>query len=355
MTHFEYPSPQKRGSPRRFFSLIVLFSVSIFFLSLRGNPATLLQGVLTPVAVFSQITGQRLKSTDGRTNILLLGLDRRSDPAITGSGLTDTIIVASVSERTKDAALLSLPRDLWSSSAGYKINALYAVGGIDLIRTTLEKMLDVPLPYYTVVDFTTFERAVDLVGGVEIDVPSDFVDNYYPRAGHENDTCGLSLPPEASESSEFAYPCRFEKVFFPQGRQKMDGASALKYVRSRHAGGDDGTDFARARRQQQVLESLARQALSWEVLLNPVKVKEIFDNYRTGVVTNIGFWEIERFAALGKDFDLKKIRTAVLDTDNVLTHPEPSPETNYQWLLVPRAGDFAEVALFVQRLFFGAE
>lgn len=335
------------------YALAALSLFMVFFFWLRGHPTAFIRGMLTPVSVFSQITGQRLRSTDGRTNILLLGLDRRRDPAVTGNGLTDTIIVVSFSEKAKDAALLSLPRDLWSRNAGYKINALYSVGGIDLIRSTLEKMLDIPLHYYAVVDFAAFEKAVDLLGGVEIDVPNDFVDNYYPLAGHENDTCSLPTLPEATSSSEFDYPCRFEKIYFPQGEQEMEGAAVLKYVRSRHAEGDKGTDFARARRQQQVLESLANKALSAEVLLNPVKMKEIFDNYRAGVETNIGFWEVERFLALGQDFDFKKARTAVLDTDNILVHPAPSPETNYQWLLVPRAGDFSEVALFVQRLFFG--
>lgn len=337
------------------YSLILLLLFPVFFFWLQRNPAALLRGALTPVSVFSQITGQRLKSTDGRTNVLLLGLDRRRDSAITGNGLTDTIIVVSLSEKAKETALLSLPRDLWARNAGYKINALYSVGGVDLIRSTLEKMLDVPLHYFAVADFAAFERAVDLLGGIEVAVPWDLVDNYYPLPGRENDTCGLNVAAGATGSSEFDYPCRFEKIYFRQGLQKMDGAAALKYVRSRRAEGDEGTDFARTRRQQQVLESLAGKALSREVLLNPVRLKEVFDNYRTGVETNIGFWEVERFSALGQGFDFKKVRTAVLDTDNVLTHPDPAPDTNYQWILVPRAGDFSEAALFVQRLFFGAE
>jgi anionic cell wall polymer biosynthesis LytR-Cps2A-Psr (LCP) family protein len=135
----------------------------------------------------------------------------------------------------------------------------------------------------------------------------------------------------------------------------LDGKTALKYVRSRHSEGNTGSDFARAARQQQVIEAVSKKALSWEILLNPVKMKEIFDSFVAGVETDLGFWEAERFYNIGKDFNFKNISTIVLDTNNLLTHPAPSEATGFQWVLLPRSGDFSEITLFIQKMFYGVE
>lgn len=249
--------------------------------------------------------------------------------------------------------MISVPRDLWVGSVGGKINAAYAFGGVDLSRKTLTQVLGIPLHYFAVVDFETFENAIDTLGGITVDVPRPLEDRFYPLAGREDDTCGLATLPESSESAEFNYPCRYETIVFKSGAQTMGGKTALKYVRSRHASGDEGTDYARAARQQQVIEAVIKKALSLEVLLNPEKAQTLFETFQKGVETNIGFFEAERFYSQARSFDLSKARTVVLDEDNVLYHPPMDETYGFQWVLIPRSGDYAEVSKYVEALLFG--
>ncbi len=343
---------QQRKNPGRM-SKVLLLAVFILIVIIAGGlllkPAALFKGVLVPVSFVSQLSGQKLAETDGRTNILLLGLDRRANEP----GLTDTILIGSIDWRTHDLVLISVPRDLWVGSIGGKINSAYAWGGVDLSRKTIEQISGLTLHYFAVVDFTTFEKAIDTLGGVTVDVKAPFQDSYYPIAGREDDTCGVTLPPEASASAEFNYPCRYETIVFKEGMQKMDGATALKYVRSRHALGAAGTDYARAARQQQVIEASVNRALSLDVLLNPDKARSLFEMFRQGVETNVGFFEAEKFYSQGSSLDLSKARTVVLDEDNVLYHPPMTETYGFQWVLIPRSGDFAQVSNYIETLLFG--
>jgi len=86
---------------------------------------------------------------------------------------------------------------------------------------------------------------VDLLDGVEVDVENTFDDYRYPINGKENDLC----------DGDPEYDCRYEDIHFDQGLQLMSGETSLKYVRSRNAEGDEGTDFARSQRQQRLLLS----------------------------------------------------------------------------------------------------
>ncbi len=344
-----YPQQSPSGKASRFLLLaagaVLLTVAAVTFL----KPTTLFKGLMVPVSFVSQISGQKLESTDGRTNLLLLGLDRRGGER----GLTDTILVGSIDWRTKDLVMISVPRDLWVGTMGGKINSAYAFGGVDLSRETLTQILGIPLHYFAVVDFETFEKAIDTLGGISVDVPRPFEDRFYPIEGREDDTCGQPAPPESSESAEFNYPCRYETLAIKAGVQEMDGKVALKYVRSRHASGSDGTDYARATRQQQVIEAVIKKALSLEILLNPEKARALFETFQKGVETNVGFFEAERLYSQAGSFDLSKARTVVLDEDNVLYHPPMDETYGFQWVLIPRSGDYVEVSKYVEQLLFG--
>lgn len=330
--------------------LLLLILLGLIVVTFLLNPFSFIKSLLIPVSVFSQVTGQKLQARDGRTNILVLGLDQREGE---NSGRTDTILLGSVGLTTGDAALISVPRDLWIPTLAVKINAAYVYGGVASVRGTLEKILGLPIHYFAVIDFSTFEKAVDIVGGITVNVENSFADAFYPIYGREDDTCGLDAFPEATESSEFSFPCRFEKIQFAKSEQKMDGKTALKFVRSRHAGGDEGTDYARSARQQKVIEALGNKILSWEVLANPGKAESLFSTFKTGLTTNIGFFEAEKFYALGKKVNLSLIRTVVLDEDNVLYNPPLGEAYGGAWVLVPRSGDFSGVAEFVEKFVFG--
>jgi anionic cell wall polymer biosynthesis LytR-Cps2A-Psr (LCP) family protein len=150
-------------------------------------------------------------------------------------------------------------------------------------------MVGLPIQYGLVFDFSKFQTIINLVGGVDIDVPEAFTDTQYPIAGKENDTC----------SGDTTYACRYETLQFTKGIQHMDGPLALKYVRSRHAEGAEGNDFARGRRQQQILVALKEKLTSKDVLKDPQRIIELYRAFDDATDTDMN---IAQLATIGKLF-----------------------------------------------------
>ena len=123
---------------------------------------------------------------DGRINILMLGIAGKNKP---GQNLTDTIMVMSIDTKDKKIALLSIPRDLYVNVPGTnystKINSIYQYGldqnkGSDLIKQTVEDVLDIPIHYSVILDFDGFTKIIDDLGGVNVVVERDMYDARYP-------------------------------------------------------------------------------------------------------------------------------------------------------------------------------
>jgi polyisoprenyl-teichoic acid--peptidoglycan teichoic acid transferase len=323
----------------------VFLGIVIIFFSIIT--AFALKGRFKPISIIASVTAAELKETDGRTNILVLGSDKRK----TGSEqnhsiLTDTILVASIGKIDKDVVLISIPRDLWVElpSGGYeKINAVYAFEGADGISKVVEKVLGIPIHYHTLVSFEMFEEVINTLGGVEVNVENSFADYYYPIEGKEN----------APENE------RYEVIRFVQGAQKMDGTTALKFVRSRKGDNNEGTDFARARRQQAVISAIRGKATSLSTLLNPIKLKSLYDTYSKNVDTNIDFRTVENFYLLSQQIDFQKIVSIVLDDRSeadqggLLYAPEDTKLYGGRYVLVPKTGDYSQIHAYVQKYLFG--
>jgi len=109
---------------------------------------------------------KELKSSEGRTNVLVIGIDKREDKYIQTGTLTDTMIIASINPLTKDIKLISIPRDLWVvvEGRGSKINEVMTVNGLEALKSTLESVLGIKIHYTAKVDFTAFEGLVDTLG-----------------------------------------------------------------------------------------------------------------------------------------------------------------------------------------------
>lgn len=107
----------------------------------------------------------------GKRNILVLGVDRRTGD----TGRSDTLFVTMLDTSRNQAALLSIPRDTLVPIPGHgwdKVNHVYAYGGQELSRKTLENFLGIRISNYVLVDFQGFIKLVDAIGGVDIDVES---------------------------------------------------------------------------------------------------------------------------------------------------------------------------------------
>jgi len=277
-----------------------------------------------------------------RINILLLGMGGRTHQ---GGYLTDTIMLASLEPSTKKVALLSIPRDLtipMENQGWQKINSINAYaevanqgsGGL-AVSQALSDVLASPIDYYLRVDFVGFEKIVNELGGIKIYVENTIDDSMYPIMGRE----------EAEP-----YEDRFEHFYLAKGWQQMDGDLALKYVRSRHSYGVEGSDFARARRQQKVLQAVKEKALSLSLLLQPGKIANIMDALNEHFITNLKTWEMIKLWSIFKDAESDNIITKVLDNGaNGLLIDMINEEGAY--ILVPRYGDFAEIKYLVNNIF----
>jgi LCP family protein required for cell wall assembly len=260
-----------------------------------------------------------------------------------GGYLTDTIMLASFKPSTKQVALVSIPRDLTTPVSNWrKINSINAYAeqaepgsGGQATATAIGELLQEDVPYYIRVDFAGFERIIDEIGGIEVNVENAFDDYTYPIKGREDD-------PD--------YYSRFEHLHFDAGWQKMDGETALKYARSRHALGAEGSDFARARRQQLVLEAVKDKLLSAQTLLNPATLSKLISEFNQDVSTNLNAWEMVRLFNLFKDTDRSQIINRVLsDAPDGLLVSGKGQDGAY--ILTPRSGNFSEIRNMVQGIF----
>src|SRR3989344_5309586 len=128
-----------------------------------------------------------LKRSDKNTiNILLLGI---AGGRHEGPNLSDTIIFASLNTKESKITLVSLPRDIWSSDIDSKINTAYAKGevkksggGLILAKSVVSKITGQSIDYAVVIDFSGFVRAVDLIGGLNVNIERTFDDFEYPIA-----------------------------------------------------------------------------------------------------------------------------------------------------------------------------
>lgn len=338
--------------------VIIFFGIKLLLYPIMGVAANLLK---ESTASFSNlVTQEKVKQDNGQTNILLLGVDERYKG---GTSLTDTIIVASYDHETQSTTLLSLPRDLWVTIPAFdqvnsystKINAVYSigeeyaytgsnkdpVGGVGLLSAVLDDHLGVPIHYYAKINFDGFRQVIDAIGGVDVYVERAFTDYQYPREGYEN----------APWSS------RFEVVSFEQGWQHMDGETALKYARSRHALGPEGSDFARADRQQKVILAIKDKVTSNETLFNPTYLKNLYMTVSSEFETNIGLVELPLFYNLAQKFEGgetidKYVLTNGVDSEaGLLYSPDPA-QYGGAYVLVPREG-WEDVQRFVSEAFSG--
>ena len=335
---------KKKQSSWKYLPLIPFFVVLVLLINFVRREG--FSALLNPVSIVANfVNGTNLSSTDGRTNVLILGLDRRSYDK-TG-GLTDTMLVLSVGKDDSSIVMISLPRDLWvkAPSGTYsKINAVYAINGRDEAVEVVEDVLGFPIHYYAVVDFKAFEKVIDILGGIEVDVEKSFDDYYYPVEGME------SAEPEE---------LRYKHLHFDAGLQKMDSPTALEFSRSRKGSNDEGTDFARAKRQQRVIKAIWDKVASLETLGSPSKVKELYDTYKDYVETNVGLGEAQRLYEVGRSVGFNKIKSFVLDDrsteDNggLLYVPEDRSLYGGAYVLIPKAGDYSQIHAYIQKLLFG--
>jgi polyisoprenyl-teichoic acid--peptidoglycan teichoic acid transferase len=255
-------SPDER--PRRRWPVVLALVVAVLLLAVGAYVSLIINNVAKITTKPFELSGLADDGT-GRTNILLLG---KGDQGHSGQELTDTIMVLSLDRQSQRVAQISIPRDMRVQIPGYgvaKINSANAHGGVEAARQTVANMLDIPIHYYVVSDFSGIKDLVDAVGGLDVDVKQRLVDANYPCDDNQYKACGLRIEP---------------------GPQHMNGATALQYVRCRK--GTCGDDFGRADRQQQILNLLRAKLVQWQLLINPTKLAPLTAALQRTLKTDLG-------------------------------------------------------------------
>lgn len=291
-------------------------------------------------ANFIFVPSGKIVSYSGRTNVLLLGKGGAGHEA---PDLTDTMILVSIDYDTPDIYMLSIPRDIWMPAIRAKINSAYywgnqkennsgydngvGSGGMVLAKASVEEIVGIPVHYAVVLDFKGFIEVIDVVGGIDVDVQDGFTDEKFPIEGKEDDEC----------DGDSEYKCRYETVEFKKGLQLMDGETALKFVRSRNAQGNEGTDFAREERQQLVISSLKEKLLSKKILTSPktlITIKDVLEKYTETDLTESELSILARYV-----FDARESVKSKILPEEFLENPEISPKYDNLYVLVPRDDD----------------
>ncbi len=184
------------------------------------------------------------KDKNGYTTILLVGVDTRAHTHLFN---TDTIMTLTYSWKDHKAFLISYPRDLYvkypDTYYHFKINAVASYGKrvfnqepLTYLEKAITQISGLTIQYHVLIDFKGFTDLVNQLGGVKIYIPRAFTDHMYPteRGG-------------------------WQTIKFTKGWHTLNGDLALKYARSRHALGPEGSDFARAKRQQLIIKAIMNQ------------------------------------------------------------------------------------------------
>jgi LCP family protein required for cell wall assembly len=209
------------------------------------------------------------------TTILVLGTDG-GEAGRAGSRRSDSIMLVRTDPSKHRLAFLSVPRDLRVDIPGYgtsKINAAFQLGGPTLALRTVKELTGLEINHVAFVDFAKFKQLIDSVGGIEIDVPKPILSNRFD--------CPYATAARCSSWRGW----RFEK-----GKQHMNGQRALIYSRIRENRLDPSeTDFARGRRQQQVVQATASKVTG---LWNGVRMPFFAGKVVKPLATDLSAWQL---------------------------------------------------------------
>lgn len=304
----------------------------------------------TPLPIGNSAVIDRLRRGE-RVTVLVVGF---GGPGHDGGYLTDSIQVVSFDPVSGNATLISVPRDLWvyippyAGRGGYwgKINEAYTIGmgrvdrneknvpyalhdqGGTLVSKVVAQVLGIPIDYWMSLDFVGFRQFIDALGGVNIDIQTAFTDTHYPN----ND--------DASADPSY------KTVSFACGPQRLNGERAIEFARSRYSP-QDGSDFGRSRRQQQLLKAVKEQTFRVDTipkvfgLLNAVE-GHFHTSFSFSEVRDLAGWAQER----ARNNQPITVSSAVLETGNLFFSTTSSGGA---YIILPRQGqgEYAAIHRFV--------
>ena len=223
---------------------------------------------------------EELLTAKDKATIMIMGVDQREGDI----GRSDTLMVAAIDPAKKETALLSIPRDTRVAIPrnGYdKINAAYAYGGEKLTQKTVEDLLGIRIDHYIIIDTRAFQKIVDAIGGIDIDVEKRM---YYEDPWDDDGGLIIDLRP---------------------GLQHMDGKTAVTYVRYR----DEDGDIGRVKRQQKFMRACVDAVTTPAILPRlPGIISSVIDS----VKTDLSVRQMLEFVGTLKESQAKGLRTEMV-------------------------------------------
>ena len=311
-------------------SLLVLAGSSIVAYNMYTQADAAVELSTTSGSLVDLLTPEALDGeSTGSVNILVAG-NSADDAGHGGAELTDSIMVAHIDLNTKKLTLISVPRDMWVEYDGsyMKLNAVYTVGGMDGLQSTVESMLGMTINHRVLINYAAFREMVDAVGGIDITIESP------DSRGIYDPMIGFSIG---------------------NGAQHLDGTQALLLARSRNDPTYDGRvayglpngDFDRTAYQRKIATALMEKVASSSTLTNTTKLKALFESISGNVQSNFSVGQLRRLYDLSKE---------VTGTDSISIRGEEgnlllANYTSYdgQSALIPSAGmdDYSQVQTYV--------
>ena len=262
-----------------------------------------------------------------RVNILLIGVGGDKHPG-SGKDLADSILFVSLKPSTRQAAVISIPRDLWvrvGRHGTHRINAAHAIGndsgypgkGPGLLCDTVSQIFSQPVHAFIRVDFSAFEKLIDDLGGIDVNVERGFYDYLFQDG-------------------------------FPSGPQHFNGRRALAYTRYRYIIGPEGDNFARELRQQQVINGI-RQRIAQQGPQNMIKLINAARSLSNKTDTNLTAAQLATLYRRFHDINPNEVRHVSLkplsETFEVRRIADPGEAVR------PRTGDWREFQQLARTVF----
>lgn len=217
------------------------------------------------IEVNESLQESTMETMKGYTTVALFGLDTREAGQLGSGNRSDTIIIASINNDTKEVKLVSVYRDTYlnlTNGKYNKCNSAYSSGGPAQAISMLNTNLDLDIEYYVSVDFAALTKTVDLLGGIDIDVDDAEIEHLNNYIVETSKVTGIQTQPLTST-----------------GLQTLDGVQATSYCRIRYTAGDD---FKRTERQREVIMQLVSKAKKMDIS----KVNDIIDAVFPLIATN---------------------------------------------------------------------
>lgn len=309
------PAPPRPPSRRRRVLGWVAIGVTAFLVATGLTAYAAYQrlyGNISHIDPKGQLGDHRPPKIGDAVNVLVIGSDSRAGAngayGNEAGARSDTILVMHIAAGGKRAVGLSLPRDsivnIPSCTSGGRtipahqgmINSSFNSGGAACTWKTIEATTGIHLDHFVQIDFAGFQRMVDALGGIEIDLPKPVRDT----------DARLNLP---------------------AGPHLLDGRTALAYVRARHAFGD-GSDLGRIQRQQRFMAAMIKKATSTGLLSSPARLYRFLDAATDSVTTDndLGIAEMRNLAEGMSGVDSGAVRFVT-----VPNHPWPADPNRVAW------------------------